>query len=206
MAAAVPAAVLAADLARIELRNARAAEIQLGAYVFAWWGRTVYRYRYIVIGVMVALCLGGGIFGMSLGKHVTQSGFYDEGSQSAKASGSPTTVRPRPYGHVVALFTAPDGKTVNDPDFKQKDSGQPGPRPNGTTQTKSCAPSAISRARTCWATCRTGTSSTRSCRSSSRATTTTPSLTTIRRSRTTLLRDRWRRRETGPVCSPWPTN
>jgi trehalose monomycolate/heme transporter len=54
--------------------------------VFAWWGRTVYRYRYIVIGLMVALSIGGGIYGMSLGKHVTQSGFYDEGSQSVQAS------------------------------------------------------------------------------------------------------------------------
>ena len=54
--------------------------------MFAWWGRTVYRYRYIVIGVMVALCLGGGVFGISLGSHVTQSGFYDEGSQSVHAS------------------------------------------------------------------------------------------------------------------------
>ena len=54
--------------------------------MFAWWGRTVYRFRYIVIGVMVALCLCGGIFGISLGKHVTQSGFYDDGSQSVKAS------------------------------------------------------------------------------------------------------------------------
>ena len=54
--------------------------------MFAWWGRTVYRYRYIVIGVMVALCLGGGVYGISLGKHVTQSGFYDDGSQSVHAS------------------------------------------------------------------------------------------------------------------------
>ena len=29
--------------------------------MFAWWGRTVYRYRYIVIAVMVALCLAGGV-------------------------------------------------------------------------------------------------------------------------------------------------
>ena len=54
--------------------------------MFAWWGRTVYRYRYIVIGVMVALCLGGGVFGISLGNHVTQSGFYDDGSESVHAS------------------------------------------------------------------------------------------------------------------------
>jgi trehalose monomycolate/heme transporter len=84
--------------------------------VFAWWGRTVYRYRYIVIGIMVALCLGGGVFGLSLGKHVTQSGFYDDGSQSVKASVIGDNVYGRDRsGHIVAVFKAPDGKTVNDP-------------------------------------------------------------------------------------------
>jgi len=89
--------------------------------VFAWWGRTVYRYRYIVIGVMVALCLGGGVFGMSLGKHVTQSGFYDDGSQSVKASmlGDKVYGRDR-TGHIVATFTAPDGKNVDDPAWRQQ--------------------------------------------------------------------------------------
>jgi trehalose monomycolate/heme transporter len=89
--------------------------------VFAWWGRTVYRYRYIVIGVMVALCLGGGIFGLSLGKHVTQSGFYDEGSQSVTASilGDKTYGRDR-TAQIVATFTAPDGKTVDDPAWRQQ--------------------------------------------------------------------------------------
>lgn len=89
--------------------------------MFAWWGRTVYRYRYIVIGLMVALCIGGGIFGIDLGKHVTQSGFYDEGSASVKASliadgayGRDTS------GHIVAIYTAPDGKTVDDPEFSKK--------------------------------------------------------------------------------------
>jgi uncharacterized membrane protein YdfJ with MMPL/SSD domain len=89
--------------------------------VFAWWGRMVYRYRYIVIAIMVALCVGGGIFGMSLGKHVTQSGFYDEGSQSVQASlladgayGRDTS------GHIVAIYTAPEGKTVDDPEFTKK--------------------------------------------------------------------------------------
>ncbi|HUH70533.1 MAG TPA: MMPL family transporter [Mycobacterium sp.] len=84
--------------------------------MFAWWGRTVYRYRFIVIGVMVALCLVGGVFGLSLGKHVTQSGFYDDGSQSVKASilGDKVYGRDR-TGHIVAIFKAPDGKTVNDP-------------------------------------------------------------------------------------------
>ncbi|PJE16080.1 MAG: hypothetical protein CK429_04825 [Mycobacterium sp.] len=89
--------------------------------MFAWWGRTVYRIRYIVIGVTVALCLGGGIFGLSLGKHVTQSGFYDDGSQSVKASvlGDQVYGRDR-TGHVVAIFKAPDGKSVTDPAWSKK--------------------------------------------------------------------------------------
>ena len=89
--------------------------------MFAWWGRTVYRYRNIVIGLMVALCIGGGIFGMDLGKHVTQSGFYDEGSQSVKASLIADAAYGRDTsGHIVAIYTAPDGKTVDDPEFSKK--------------------------------------------------------------------------------------
>lgn len=89
--------------------------------MFAWWGRTVYQFRYIVIGVMVALCLGGGIYGISLGSHVTQSGFYDEGSQSVHAS----VVADAAYGrdrtsHVVAILTPPDGKKVDDPAWMEK--------------------------------------------------------------------------------------
>ncbi|MET0898498.1 MAG: MMPL family transporter [Mycobacterium sp.] len=89
--------------------------------MFAWWGRTVYRFRYIVIGVMVALCVGAGFYGFSLGAHVTQSGFYDEGSDSVHAS----LVADEAYGrdtsgHIVALYTAPDGDTVEDPAFQKK--------------------------------------------------------------------------------------
>lgn len=93
--------------------------------MFAWWGRTVYRFRYIVIGVTVALCLLGGVFGLSLGKHVTQSGFYDDGSQSVKASvlGDQTYGRDR-TSHVVATFTAPNGKTVDDPAWRDKVVGE----------------------------------------------------------------------------------
>ena len=89
--------------------------------MFAWWGRTVYRYRYIVIGVMVALSLGSGIFGLSLGKHVTQSGFYDDGSQSVHASviGDKVYGRDR-TGHIIAIFHAPDGKTVDEPTWAKQ--------------------------------------------------------------------------------------
>ncbi len=70
---------------------------------------------------MVALCIGGGIFGIDLGKHVTQSGFYDEGSQSVKASLIADAAYGRDTsGHIVAIYTAPEGKTVDDPAFTKK--------------------------------------------------------------------------------------
>jgi RND superfamily putative drug exporter len=76
----------------------------------------VYRYRLIVIGVMVALCIGGGIFSLDLGSHLTQSGFYDDTSQSVAASklGDDVYGRDR-TSHIVGLLTAPAGKHVDDP-------------------------------------------------------------------------------------------
>jgi trehalose monomycolate/heme transporter len=89
--------------------------------VFAWWSRTVYRYRFVVIGVTAALCLGGGMFGISLDKHVTQSGFYDDGSQSMKAWMLADNVYgPDTSVHIVAVYDAPQGKSVDDPRFSEK--------------------------------------------------------------------------------------
>ncbi|HZQ32000.1 MAG TPA: MMPL family transporter [Mycobacterium sp.] len=88
--------------------------------MFAWWGRTVYRYRYIVIGVMVALCLGGGLFSFLMGPKVTQSGFYDDGSQSVKASVLADNVYGRDRtSHIVGILTAPDGKKADDPQWSK---------------------------------------------------------------------------------------
>ncbi|WP_422743023.1 MMPL family transporter [Mycobacterium sp. WMMD1722] len=89
--------------------------------MFAWWGRIVYRFRYIVIAVMVALCLGGGVYGISLGQHVTQSGFYDEGSQSVHASVTADAAYGRDRtSHVVAILTPPDGEKVDNPEWMKK--------------------------------------------------------------------------------------
>ena len=93
--------------------------------MFAWWGRTVYQFRYIVIGVMVALCLGGGLYGSSLGEHVTQSGYYNEDSQSVQAS----VLGDEAYGRdrnslVVAILTPPDDKKVTDAAWQKKVTGE----------------------------------------------------------------------------------
>jgi RND superfamily putative drug exporter len=70
---------------------------------------------------MVALCLGGGAFGLTLGSHLTQSGFYDGGSESARASRLGDEAYGRDTsGHIVAIYSAPDGKTVDDQKFTKK--------------------------------------------------------------------------------------
>ena len=70
---------------------------------------------------MVALCLGGGAFGLTLGSHLTQSGFYDDGSESANASRLADEAYGRDTsGHIVAIYSAPDGKTVDDREFTKK--------------------------------------------------------------------------------------
>ncbi len=70
---------------------------------------------------MVALCLGGGIYGLTLGSHLTQSGFYDDNSESANASRHGDQAYGRDTsGHIVAIYSAPDGKTVDDPTFTKK--------------------------------------------------------------------------------------
>lgn len=84
--------------------------------MFAWWGRMVYRYRFFVVVAMTAACLGAGVFGISLGEHVTQSGFFDDGSESAQASRLADTAYGRDTsGHIIAIYTAPEGTTVDDP-------------------------------------------------------------------------------------------
>ncbi len=93
--------------------------------MFAWWGRMVYRFRYIVIAVMVALCAIGGVFSLDLGKHVTQSGFFDDGSESVRASVLADEVYGRDRSsHIIAVFTAPEGKTVDDPEWSKKIVGE----------------------------------------------------------------------------------
>ncbi|MDR3659708.1 MAG: MMPL family transporter [Mycobacterium sp.] len=93
--------------------------------MFAWWGRTVYRFRYIVIGVLVALCLGGAVYGSSLGQHVTQSGYYNEESQSVQAS----VLGDQVYGRdrtslVVAILTPPDNEKIDNPAWQKKVTGE----------------------------------------------------------------------------------
>lgn len=86
--------------------------------MFDRWGRFVYRLRFGVIGVMVCGLLALGAYGLGLEDHLSQSGWDDPGSESAQAA----QIADETYGRdhtadVIALYTAPEGKTVDDPAF-----------------------------------------------------------------------------------------
>ncbi|MFE3293892.1 MMPL family transporter, partial [Rhodococcus sp. NPDC059234] len=81
----------------------------------------VYRLRFTVIGVMVALMLGLGAYGLGLENNLSQSGWDDPGSESvAAAKLADGTFGRDTNADVVLLFTAPEGKTVDDPAFAAK--------------------------------------------------------------------------------------
>lgn len=89
--------------------------------MFAWWGQTVHRFRFLVATLLISVCMAAGAYGLSLGEHVTQSGFYDNASESAQASRLADEAYGRDTsGHIVAIYTAPDDQTVEDPRVQQK--------------------------------------------------------------------------------------
>ncbi|MBL1074216.1 MMPL family transporter [Nocardia sp. 2] len=86
--------------------------------MFAWWGNLVCRLRFAVIGVVVAAMLALGGYGLGLNSHVSSSGMFDPNSESMEVGEIAGVAFGR--GHevdVVVLYTAPEGKTVDDPAF-----------------------------------------------------------------------------------------
>ncbi|MFI8568735.1 MMPL family transporter [Rhodococcus sp. NPDC078407] len=89
--------------------------------MFARWGDIVYRLRYTVIGVMVAGLLGFAAYGLDLNSHLSQSGWDDPTSESAQAARlADTTFGRDKQGDVILLYTAPEGSTIDDPEFQSK--------------------------------------------------------------------------------------
>ncbi|NKY53646.1 MMPL family transporter [Nocardia vermiculata] len=89
--------------------------------MFTRWGELVYKLRYTVLGVAVAALLGLGAYGFGLENHLSSSGWFDPGAESSEAA----VIKDQVYGRdhmsdVIALYTAPEGKTIDDPEFGRK--------------------------------------------------------------------------------------
>ncbi|WP_328407274.1 MMPL family transporter [Nocardia sp. NBC_00403] len=89
--------------------------------MFTRWGDLVYRWRFAVIGVVTAALLALGGYGLGLEDHLSSSGWDDPTSQSAQAARLSDQAFGRNHNSdVIVLYTAPDGRTIDDPEFRQK--------------------------------------------------------------------------------------
>ncbi|GAA5049751.1 MMPL family transporter [Nocardia callitridis] len=86
--------------------------------MFTRWGNFVVRRRFAVIGLVVAALLALGGYGLGLNDRLGSSGFDDPTSESAEAARLSDAAFSRDHSvDVLLLYTAPTGKTVDDPEF-----------------------------------------------------------------------------------------
>jgi RND superfamily putative drug exporter len=89
--------------------------------VFTRWGDLVYRLRFAVVGSVAAALLALGGYGLGLEDHLSSSGWDDPTSESAQAARLSDEAFGRDHtSDVVVLYPAPDGTTIEDPEFRQK--------------------------------------------------------------------------------------
>ncbi|MFX0577071.1 MMPL family transporter [Nocardia nepalensis] len=83
------------------------------------WGRFIHRHRYLVLGIAVVVVLLSGWYGRDLAGRLTQEGWFDESSESVKASKlADATFGRDTDSDIILLYTAPDGMTVDDPNVR----------------------------------------------------------------------------------------
>lgn len=89
--------------------------------MFGAIGTFVFRMRFAVIAVLVAIMGGLGLYGLGLGNHLSQSGWFDPTAQSSKGSVVADTAFGRDHrSDVILLITPPAGTLVDDKQFGSK--------------------------------------------------------------------------------------
>ncbi|MGV9435266.1 MMPL family transporter, partial [Nocardia sp. NPDC003648] len=89
--------------------------------MFTRWGDLVYRFRFAVIVVVGGAMLALGAYGMGLGPRLSQSGWFDPGSESVQGAQIADGSFGRDHNaDVIVMYNAPEGKTIDDPEFAQK--------------------------------------------------------------------------------------
>lgn len=92
--------------------------------MFTKWGDFVQRHRKLVALVVMLGVLALGIVGRQLPEYLSQSGWFDPGSDSIKAAElEEATFGRDSSADVVVLYDAPEGKTVDDKAFAKKVQG-----------------------------------------------------------------------------------
>ncbi|MTE14599.1 MMPL family transporter [Nocardia aurantiaca] len=85
--------------------------------VFALWGKLVANHRFLVLGIVAVAMLSLGGYAWGFEDRLSAGGLDDPNSESARAAVmAADAFGPNHAVDVVVLYTAPDGKTVDDPD------------------------------------------------------------------------------------------
>jgi uncharacterized membrane protein YdfJ with MMPL/SSD domain len=90
--------------------------------MFAWWGRTVVRARWLVIAAGIALALVGGLWGTGVFGAVSSGGFDDPHSESARAASRIVAELGRQDVDVLVLYSSAD-RTVDQAGFRDAVTG-----------------------------------------------------------------------------------
>ncbi|UVS82689.1 efflux RND transporter permease subunit [Actinokineospora sp. UTMC 2448] len=85
--------------------------------MFARWGALVHRRRWVVLVAVLVVTVTGGLWGLGVFDKLTQGGYEDPGSQSAQVSRIMQDALGQRPADVVVVYTAPAGRTVDDPDM-----------------------------------------------------------------------------------------
>ncbi|MBL1078942.1 MMPL family transporter [Nocardia sp. 2] len=87
--------------------------------MFHWLGRWVYRARYAVIAGFVVVMGVSGIYGLGYQDRLTAQGYFDDSSESVAGAELADDTFGRDFdGDVIALYTAPPGRQITDPEFE----------------------------------------------------------------------------------------
>ena len=89
--------------------------------MFRFIGTFVYRMRFLVIAVLIAMMAGLGLYGLDLGKHLSQSGWFDPTSESDTGARYADQALGRDHtSDIILLVTPPEGTRVDDKAFGAK--------------------------------------------------------------------------------------
>lgn len=84
--------------------------------MLAAWGSFTHRRRWAVLVVTLLVTIGAGVWGLGVFDKLTQGGYEDPAGESTRVKEIVTERFGQRPPDVVVVSTAPDGKTIDDPD------------------------------------------------------------------------------------------
>ncbi|TWG07694.1 RND superfamily putative drug exporter [Saccharopolyspora dendranthemae] len=88
--------------------------------MFACWGTVAHRFRSTSLILVLLTAVAGGVWGLGVFDRLGQGGYDDPASEAARADEIGDAALDAADADVMVLYTAPPGRTVDDPDMASK--------------------------------------------------------------------------------------